>query len=383
MLLHALLFVAAATQTAIVPLLPRLGRAYGLSPAATALLLAAPGLATLAISMPAGVFADRLGAKRVTVAAAALLCLAALTQALPSYPALVAGRLAFGLAYGTIWTTGVAWLSGTQPESGSPRLGAVATSAAVGMVAGPAIGGVAADQLGIAAPFVFVGGLAGLLTVLLWRQPPPEGAARVARESLRQMTHVAPRQPGVLGGACALAIVGAVGGVTQLLIPLQLHEAGISASGTGVAFSAAAGVYILISATVVRLGQRIRSVRAAALAATMLTLSLLPASIDASTAVLVVVLLASTVPRAMVGTIAYPLATGSAAEADLGHGAVIGLLNGTWALGLVIAPLLAGAVDQLAGPGAAYLATLVPAALAALWLLAWAALQPRPALKVV
>jgi hypothetical protein len=31
-LLHALFFIAAATQSAIVPLLPRIGRAYGLSP---------------------------------------------------------------------------------------------------------------------------------------------------------------------------------------------------------------------------------------------------------------------------------------------------------------------------------------------------------------
>jgi predicted MFS family arabinose efflux permease len=368
-LLHALFFVAAATQTAIVPLLPHLSHVYGLSTAAGAMLLAAPGLATLAVSMPAGVFADRLGAKRVTVGATALLCLAALAQALPGYAALMVGRLMFGLAYGIVWTTGVAWLSCAQRDSASTHLGAVATSAAVGMAAGPAFGGFAADAFGVGAPFLLVAGLAAVVALMLQRLPAPAPANRVAGMALREMTQLAPREPGVVGGACALAIVGAVGGVTQLLVPLQLHRAGLSAASTGIAFSAAAGVYIVVSAAVVRVGRRLRTVRAAALAAMLLALSLLPATLGPGTSVLVGVLLVSTVPRAMVSTLAYPLATSSAAEAGLGHGTVIGLLNGTWALGLVLAPLLAGAVAQLAGTGIAYLTTVVPAVLAALWLL--------------
>ena len=256
-LLHALFFVAAATQSAIVPLLPRLSHAYGLSPSAGALLLAAPGLATLAVSMPAGVLADRLGARRVTVAATFLMGAAAVAQAAPSYLVLIGGRLAFGLAFGIVWTTGVAWMSSSQGESGSPRLGAVATSAAVGMVAGPAIGGIVADQFGLSSPFLAVGGLAAALGTLLWRQPAdarpthPETGG-----SLREFVRAAARELGVLTGAGVLAIGGAVGGVTQLLVPLQLHQAGFSASGTGIAFSAAAGVYIVVSAFVVKLGRR-------------------------------------------------------------------------------------------------------------------------------
>src|SRR5581483_10817124 len=132
-LLHALFFVAAATQSAVVPLLPRLNHSYGLTPSSDAVILAAPGLATLAISLPAGALADRLGARRLTIAATVLMATAALAQAAPSYPILVAGRLAFGLAYGIVWTTGIAWMSSAHSDPGSPRLGAVATSAAVGM----------------------------------------------------------------------------------------------------------------------------------------------------------------------------------------------------------------------------------------------------------
>lgn len=369
LLLHTLFFVLAATQTAIVPLLPRLDHTYGLSPTSSALLLAAPGLATLAISLPVGLFADRLGAKRMTVAAAVVSAVAALAQAAPSYPLLVSGRLVFGLAFGTIWTTGVAWLSSAHGEAGSPKLGAVATSAAVGMVAGPAIGGILADRMGLAAPFLLVGVLTAALTAWLWRQPGVTGVAHAARHSLAELTRVAPRAPGVVNGACVLAITGAVGGVLQLLVPPALHHAGFSASATGVAFSGSAVIYIAVSAIVVRLGRRVTTLRATALAGLALALSLIPAALSVSALVLVVVLVVSTAPRAVASTVAYPLATDAAACAGLGDGVVIGLLNGTWAMGLVLAPLLAGFVDQAAGPQMAFLSTLIPGLLAAAWLL--------------
>jgi MFS family permease len=196
------------------------------------------------------------------------------------------------------------------------------------------------------------------------------------------LVRIAPSRPRVVSGALALAVSGAVSGVVQLLIPLQLHQIGFTASATGVAFSAAAGVYILVSAVVVRFGHRAITVPVAALAAGALALSLVPAMLGSGAVLLVGIVALSTAPRAVVGTIAFPLAT---ADPDLGDGVVIGLLNGTWALGLVIAPLLAGAVDQLAGPGPAYLTAILPGVVASGWLLL--RLRPRleagPALKLV
>jgi nitrate/nitrite transporter NarK len=57
----------------IVPLLPRLGQAYGLSRSEVALLVALPSLGMLVVSMPAGLLADRLGPRHATIAASALL----------------------------------------------------------------------------------------------------------------------------------------------------------------------------------------------------------------------------------------------------------------------------------------------------------------------
>jgi predicted MFS family arabinose efflux permease len=371
--LHALFFVAAAAQSAIVPLLPRLSHTYGLSPSATALLLAAPGLATLAVSMPAGALADRLGARRVTVAATALMCAASLAQAAPSYPLLIAGRLAFGVAFGIVWTSGVVWMSGAYGEAGSPRIGAVVTSGAVGMVAGPAVGGVLADLLGLSAPFVVVSVLAAALAIGLRLQSEPASrttANAPRHNSLRALVRIAPNHPGVLAGAAVITISGMVGGVTQLLVPLQLHQAGFSASATGLVFSSAAGVYIVVSALVVRLGRRATTVRWAALAALGLALSLFPATVAPGAIAVIAALLLSTAPRAAVSTVSYPLATASAARGNLADGLVIGFLNCTWGAGLVLAPLLAGAVDQVAGASTAYFVAIVPGTLGALSLLA-------------
>src|ERR687885_335097 len=80
-LLYGLVFVAAVAQTALVPLLPRLAQVDGLSTATTAALIAAPGAATLAVALPAGAFAARFGARRVTLAAGALLAGGMLAQA--------------------------------------------------------------------------------------------------------------------------------------------------------------------------------------------------------------------------------------------------------------------------------------------------------------
>ena len=162
-------------------------------------------------------------------------------------------------------------------------------------------------------------------------------------------------------------------------VPLELHRAGFSASATGLAFSSAAGAYILVSALVVRLGHRATTVRAATFAGLGLALSLLPGTFETGAGGVIGMLLLTTVPRAVVSTVSYPLATESAATTGLGAGLVIGLLNGTWATGLVLAPLLAGALDQAAGPSAAYLVAIVPGALGALWLMR----RPRPSLQVI
>ncbi|HWD86425.1 MAG TPA: MFS transporter [Solirubrobacteraceae bacterium] len=366
---HGILLLASATQTALVPLLPELSHLHHLSSTLGAFLIAAPGLATLAISAPAGLIADRFGAKPVTVSATVLLAAGAASQALLTPAALIVGRLMFGLAYGIMWTTATAWLADADPgDNGGRALGAVATSSAAGLAAGPGLGGVMAQLVGLSAPFVLAAVAAGVAVLVLTRQPKGPATPAPARDSLRAMALEAPRYPGIFVGAVALGVVGAVNGVTQLLVPLDLHRAGVSTAATGVVFSIAAIVYVIASGSVTRT-RRLFTIGVASGASLILSLSLLPASLDITPAVLVGVLFVSTVPRATISTIAFPLATRSAAEAGIARGSVIGLLNSAWAVGLVLTPLLAGLLAGHGGPGIGFLAAIVPGVLAAFWLI--------------
>ncbi|MFZ0386211.1 MAG: MFS transporter [Solirubrobacteraceae bacterium] len=154
--IYGLFFVAGIAQAAIVPLLPRLSSEHGLTAAETGLLLALPGLATLAVSVPAGIAADRLGARRCTLLAGVVLCVSCLAEAAPSLTLLLVGRLLFGVAYGVLWTTGAAWLAELDTEPGASRIGPSVTCASVGMMVGPAVGGLVAGAGTTGLPFLLI-----------------------------------------------------------------------------------------------------------------------------------------------------------------------------------------------------------------------------------
>jgi predicted MFS family arabinose efflux permease len=372
-LLYALVLLAQVARAALVPLLPRIADAHGLSTATTAALIAAPGAATLAVALPAGMLADRLGARRVTLAAAALLAAGVLAQAAPALGVLIAGQAAFGIAYGIVWTTAVVWIAQSEAggEATARRQAAFVTSAAVGVAAGPAFGALVAARAGLGAPFAAVGIAAAILTlVLATTSAEPRARPDPAAASAGTPAAIARARGGIAAGAVALALSGATNAVVQLLVPLQLHRAGASTGSIGLAFSCAAALYIGASAVVVRLGRRAVTPRTNALAAVLLALALLPAGSIGTAAAVLATLMLTVAPRATVSTIGYPLATGDAARAGLGHGAAVGLLNGAWAAAMVVAPLAAGALSGLAGMRATWLATLTAGMLGALWLLA-------------
>jgi MFS transporter, DHA1 family, multidrug resistance protein len=376
-LVCALFFVSGVAQTAIVPLLPRMSVHYGLSSSEAALVLALPGLAMLAISLPAGVLADRFGVRRVTLAAGALLAIGCLAQAVPSLPALLAGRLAYGLSFGVLWTAGAAWL--TSLGEGAGRVGPAVILSSVGTMVGPALGGLLAHGSSATLPFAAIAVAGIVVTAVLAAAPrprvasasghhaaqdtlplgdaphvptgAPEGAPAAA--PLRRLLGQA-RQIRVASAAGSLVVVGALSGVTQLLISSGLHADGVSQGKIGLAFSACALGYILASATFVRLGPRAHTLQINALVTGLGAIALLPALLGSSPAVLVGALMLTAAPRGAINVIAYAL-PGNAG------GSVFGLLNGAWGAASVLMPLSAGALVQHDGARAGYLAVIVPA----------------------
>jgi MFS family permease len=406
-LLYGLFLVAGVAQAAIVPLLPRMSSHFGLSASQTALLLALPGLATLAVSVPSGIAADRVGARRVTLGAGLLLCLACAAQSMPSLAAVLAGRIVFGVAFGVVWTSGMAWLAELDAERGEtarPALGPAVTCSSVGIMLGPAVGGVLAQQIGLGAPFAAVAAAAALIVVPLLagtastasatpaRAPEPAGlpleiayfqapvSDRPGPMTPRVLLALA-RRPKVAAAAGALVVSGAVSSASQLLVSGGLHRLGLSTGRIGLAFSVAAVCYIAVSAAVVRLGSRTHTVKFNAITTAVLAVALVPALASTGAVALLMVLVLQAAPRAVISTIAYSLASERSDEDPSSDGVVFGMLNGAWAAATVLMPLLAGALEQAAGAEVAYLAVIVLAVMVAASLVAGAT-ERMPALRV-
>ena len=382
---HAAVFMAAVDLNEVVPLLPRIGHRYGLSAAANALLLAAPGISMLALCVPIGALSDRLGARRLTLAGGLMLAVAGFGQALPSYGALIGSRLLLGAAFGIVFTSGLVWLARETDGAGSARLGATVTSASVGTVLGPAIGGLLGQSAGIAAPFLLTGAVAALVATLLFATP--RSVAALVRPApapapLRAAVARAAREPTVLAATAALLISGVVASATQLLAPAELHHAGESAGTIGLIFSAASVLYILVSALVVWRGNRAINVRVNALAALGAALSLAPGALRVGAIPVVLTLFIATFPRSTIGTIAYPLATTRAARVGVGSGIAIGFLNAVWAGGIVVSPLVAGALSQGFGPQGGYIGILAATTAGALALLVYTRRLGSPTARV-
>jgi MFS family permease len=186
------------------------------------------------------------------------------------------------------------------------------------------------------------------------------------------------QRPGVVAAMGALVVSGAVSSVSQLLISGALHHDGLSSGRIGLAFSLAAISYIAVSLTVVRLGARVRTLRFNALATAAMAVVLVPGLVSGSATVLIATLMVASMPRAVVSTISYSLASaGSEANGGTGDrtpdssadGSVFGAINGAWAGSLVLAPLLAGALEEHGGAQVGYLAVIVPAVMIAIGLL--------------
>jgi MFS family permease len=378
LLIYGLVLASAAAQFALIPVMPVYAHRLGLSGFQEGMVLAATGLASLAVSVPAGTLADRFGARRITLAAGVLMAAAMLAQALAgSFGLLLAARLTFGVGYGVVWTAGLCWLAGAA--GGPPALGGSIASAGVGGVAGPAASGALTQHLGLAVPLLAAAAGFAVITagLAVLRVPPVPAAPRSAAAGLR----AAARDRDVIGAAAAVIVAGLSTGVCALLVPAQLHAAGASTGRIGLYFAAAGVLFAAGSALTATVGRRAVNlpVICAGLIGVVAALSI--GALSTAPLAIVVMLCAATGARSVLWTVSYPLAAAAAGRGGTGLGAAVGLLNGVWAATAVLGPLAAGlAAEDLSARAAFGLTGIACAAgLAVTVALAW---RPRsPAVR--
>ena len=353
LLMYGLILASAAAQFALVPVMPVYAHRLGLSGFQQGLVLGATGLASLAVSVPAGTLSDRFGARRITLAAGLLMAAATFGQALAgSFPALLAARLAFGAGYGVVWTAGLCWLA--AGAAGPRALGGSVASAGVGGVAGPAFSGTLTQHLGLAVPLLATGAGFALITAGLAALRVPPGPAAPRGQDRPASLRAAVRDRTVIGAAAAVVTAGLSTGACALLVPAQLHLAGASSGQIGLAFAAAGILFAVGSALTTATGRRAVTLPVTCAGMLALTAALALGVLSTAPVILIVMLCAATAARSVLWTVSYPLAAEAAGRRGIGLGAAVGLLNGIWAATAVLGPLGAGLAAQHLGDRAAF-----------------------------
>jgi MFS family permease len=350
LVVYALVFYTGALELAIVPLLPLYAREFGLSTLQAGVLLASVNVAVMLLSVPLGRLSDRVGARHMTVAAAAIYAVAAVGQGISAnYELLVMSWAAFGVGVAIVASGSLAWLSDSlREEKRASVLGGVATVSGIGVIAGPLFGGVVVESIGRVPSFLVAGASAGLVALFAYKRT----ADTTARRPLISLssTLVAVRTEPLVGGGLALVgLLGLVFGVVSVLIPLHLAAYGLSTAEIGLVFSSTAAIFVAVSWIVARGGAKHVTLRVGAALAFAQAAALLIPVVSVSAGALIAFLVIRAPIWGTSSTIAYPLTSEGAHRAGLGRGAIFGLLNLAWGVAAVVGPLLGAALARALG----------------------------------
>jgi predicted MFS family arabinose efflux permease len=365
---YVVAFLSEVVWMAIVPLAPTYAERFDLSKVETGIVLAAAGFATLVVSLPIGVLADRIGTRRLTVAASALVAASSLGQGLAfDFWSLFLSRVLFGIALGAIWTAGLAWIADAVPSRrGASALGVPVTVAGLGIMAGPLFAGAVAGAFGLRAPFLALAAAAAFATLLLARSDAHETPFR--HEPLAHTLRAAKSHRVVLASCVVMAAIGLTNGGVNLLVPLSLRHDGHSPGAIGLLFSASSSVFVVASLVLTRLGTRMVTLRVVGVAAMLYGATILLPVAGTSSAMIVAFMLIRSPAWATLSTLSYPLGAVGAERADLGRGAVMGLLNLVWGAAGTVGPVIAAAVAQAAGVRTSFAMLAVLMSVTGVWL---------------
>jgi len=354
-------------ESSIVPLIPAIRDDLGLSPVETGLIWTTTTLAMLVAAIPVGYAAKRFGSRWPLVVCAALMPLALVAQALAvGLPGVLAARLLFGLSFGILWVIGPA--RAAAGDRGAGGTGPLIAAAGIGWLVGPVIAGGVADASDWRVASAALAVLILPIVPFVYRYAAPRVAGEhVDSLHLRAAFGLLRRNRTIAGAALVSALLGVVGGASNVLVPLALDAEGLSAGQIGLAFGVTSAVWIASSIAVGRLGASVVTLRGiGCIVAVLASIWVLPA-LQPTAIVFVLFLVVSTSCRATVNALNYAVGV-RAAFGDTAP-VVVGVLNLAWAVMALVSPLLAGLAEGSSSVRVAFAVTAVVAALVALILL--------------
>lgn len=333
----------------LVPLLPGYAQQHHLGPLGVGLLVWSYSAALLGSTLPLSRILEGRGRRTPMLAGLGLLGLTTLLFAFThSYPLLVVARILQGISATLTWVAGLALLADTVPtEQRGKAMGSVFAFANAGLLLGPPLSGWLVQTWGPRAPFLLAAALVVLDAVArmaLLQDPPPRPGVPLGLRDLMQ-----DRAVRTLAGMMALGAA-----MTTLLegtLPIHFDQSlRLGPAAIGLLFGLMAGTHMLTSPLMGILSDRVG--RRPLLTAGLMTGAILvPATVLApSLPVLVGVMVAlGLAVSLLLSPVSPALADAVEARGSSSYASVFGILNISYALGMLVGPLLGSVLTAALG----------------------------------
>ncbi|MFL5820570.1 MAG: MFS transporter [Solirubrobacteraceae bacterium] len=362
----------------IAPLLPAIAHRTRAGDAALGLALAAYAVPIALLSLPLGRAADSMGRRPLLVAGLFLVAAGSVLIAVSdSIAVLLAGRAIQGIGSAASWISALALVSDTAaPGKRGEALGVALGATGAGSIAGPALGGVMADLLSFAAPFLLFAAVAvGLLVatlVVLRREVRRGGPSLPALPAIIQTT-----RSGIGAWAAAIMLGSAAAlGLIEVVAPLDLEDRlGLSSGTIGILFAASVAIDAVLSPVGGRWGDRHgrRGPAIAGLALSALSVVLLAALPGVWGAAVALAVYGAGFSLAMAASVPWL----DEAMAEGARGLAYGVQNLLYAAGYIVGPILGGVLLERSGADLTYALTAAALGIGAVGLFLWPSARVR------
>jgi MFS family permease len=376
LVLYVVIFLADTTVGYILPLFPLLAKQLGASLTLIGSLTAINGGTQVLVAVPLGMISDRVGRRRLITFGSVCFAVTAMLLALAPSPALlVPAQLLLGV--GTVATFYVAAaLVGdySAPADRGLAMGCLTTAMGLGFAAGPFLGGLASERMGIQNSLYVVMAIALLAFVLSWlflTDVPglrSSGAATTARRNpLHELGMLTSNRAILLAALAHLLLSPIFNGVVLSLVPIKAEAIGFSALTIGTLYTVRA-----LSSTATRLPIGALSTprwshRLMLLALILGGCALAVIAVSTSPLVFYVALAVEGISYGMFLTAGQAFVTQYAPMEQ--RGAALGAYNMAGGIGAAVSPLVLGIVADAAGLDVSFWATALLAVSGALILL--------------
>lgn len=349
--LSVVVFLVLMGLTLITPVLPFYAQALGATIPMVGLLISGFALARVFVNIPAGVWGDRVGHRRVMSYGLLIIAVSSFLAGLAfNYWVLLAVRVAEGVGSALYVTTSMAVLVRSVPKARRGEYMSYYVAALIaGAVSGPAAGGFLAVTFGLTAPFFFYA-LVAFVALFLVRTFLRETVRERVQEAvgLEDVVRLLRSPSFLLVTLGALSVFLLRGGFNATLFPLWAE----ARFGLGPAF-------IGLILTVVAVAGLVTMLISGRLADRIGRKGPLTASLLLSGLILPFIFLTQTLGALSLTMVVYGLALGlhgpiAAWAADLAPegsiGAAMGVYRSIADIGWVVGPLLLGSLGAAFGP---------------------------------